>query len=102
MSWPSTPCFVPTCPGALYSPVRLHSDYPPTSFPGLLASVPSCMEDLSNPVAEPSSSQAGGMSSAGEYSQPPVACAHPKGTAELLPLQSLRAEDGGQNQVMPR
>ncbi|XP_023612447.1 cryptochrome-2 isoform X3 [Myotis lucifugus] len=31
----------------------------------LLASVPSCMEDLSNPVAEPSLSQTGSMSSAG-------------------------------------
>ncbi|KAF6102847.1 cryptochrome circadian regulator 2 [Phyllostomus discolor] len=31
----------------------------------LLASVPSCVEDLSNPVAEPSSSQMGGTSSAG-------------------------------------
>ncbi|KAF4009414.1 hypothetical protein G4228_000244 [Cervus hanglu yarkandensis] len=31
----------------------------------LLASVPSCVEDLSNPVAEPSSSQAGSSSSAG-------------------------------------
>ncbi|KAI2559565.1 cryptochrome circadian regulator 2 [Homo sapiens] len=31
----------------------------------LLASVPSCVEDLSHPVAEPSSSQAGSMSSAG-------------------------------------
>ncbi|XP_044785158.1 cryptochrome-2 isoform X2 [Bubalus bubalis] len=31
----------------------------------LLASVPSCVEDLSNPVAEPSSSQAGSSSSVG-------------------------------------
>ncbi|XP_012500672.1 PREDICTED: cryptochrome-2 isoform X1 [Propithecus coquereli] len=31
----------------------------------LLASVPSCVEDLSHPVAEPSSSQAGSMSSTG-------------------------------------
>ncbi|KAK1335712.1 hypothetical protein QTO34_003505 [Cnephaeus nilssonii] len=39
----------------------------------LLASVPSCMEDLSNPVAEPSSSQTGSMSSAVVALHPPNA-----------------------------
>lgn len=81
--------------------MRLHSDYSPASFPGLLASVPSCVEDLSTPVAEPSSSQAGSSSSAGEYSWPPGACAYPKGTAELPPLQSQGAEDGDQNTYGP-
>lgn len=84
-------------PCALHSPGRLHSDYPPASFPGLLASVPSCVEDLSNPVAEPSSSQAGSVSAAGECSWPPEACVSPGGTAEPPPLRSLRAEDGGQD-----
>nr|XP_054368329.1 cryptochrome-2 [Mirounga angustirostris] len=36
----------------------------------LLASVPSCVEDLSNPVAEPSSGQTGSMSSAGPRTLP--------------------------------
>ncbi|XP_032269878.1 cryptochrome-2 isoform X1 [Phoca vitulina] len=36
----------------------------------LLASVPSCVEDLSNPVAEPSSGQTGSMSSAGPRALP--------------------------------
>nr|XP_008541635.1 PREDICTED: cryptochrome-2 [Equus przewalskii] len=43
----------------------------------LLASVPSCVEDLSNPVAEPSSSQAGSVSSAGPR-PPPSGPASPK------------------------
>lgn len=44
----------------------------------LLASVPSCMEDLSNPVAEPSSSQTGSMSSAGPKPLPSAGPASPK------------------------
>lgn len=31
-------------------------------------------------------------------SRPAMASAHPKGTAELLPLQSLKAENKSQNQ----
>lgn len=81
--------------------MSLHSNYSPASFPGLLASVPSCVEDLSNPFAEPSSSQAGSSSSAGEYSWPPGACARPRGTAELPPPQSRGPEDGDQNTHAP-
>nr|KAF6342685.1 cryptochrome circadian regulator 2 [Pipistrellus kuhlii] len=44
----------------------------------LLASVPSCMEDLSNPVAEPSLSQTGSMSSAGPRTLPSGSPASPK------------------------
>ncbi|CAK6449476.1 unnamed protein product [Pipistrellus nathusii] len=44
----------------------------------LLASVPSCMEDLSNPVAEPSSSQTGSMSGAGPRPLPSGGPASPK------------------------
>ncbi|XP_008144996.2 cryptochrome-2 [Eptesicus fuscus] len=44
----------------------------------LLASVPSCMEDLSNPVAEPSSSRTGSMSSAGPKPLPSGGPASPK------------------------
>ncbi|KAG8519553.1 Cryptochrome-2, partial [Galemys pyrenaicus] len=42
-----------------------HPPQPTEGKKGLLASVPACTEDLSNPVAEPSSSQAGSTSSAG-------------------------------------
>lgn len=63
---PHTPNFVFTCPAAHCSPGTVHSDHSPAFLLGLLASVPSCVEDLSNPVAEPSSQQAGSMSSAGE------------------------------------
>ncbi|XP_029063633.1 cryptochrome-2 isoform X3 [Monodon monoceros] len=57
----------------------------------LLASVPSCMEDLSNPVAEPSSSQAGGMSSAGPRPLPsgPASPKRKLGAAEEPPGEEL-------------
>lgn len=51
-------------PAALCSPVSV-SDDSLASLPGLLASVPSCVEDLSSPVAEPTSSQTGSTGSAG-------------------------------------
>lgn len=63
---PPPPNFVFTCPAAHCSPGTVHSDHSPAFLLGLLASVPSCVEDLSNPVAEPSSQQAGSVSSAGE------------------------------------
>jgi hypothetical protein len=49
----------------LWGYILIVSPHTPLS-PGLLASVPSCVEDLSHPVAEPGSNQAGSISSMGE------------------------------------
>lgn len=89
------PCLASTCPEALCSPVRMGFNSSSVSAPGLLASVPSCVEDLSNPMAEPSSSQAGSASSAGEQ---PLA----SGPRPTRAQQSLRIEHQYQTKSPPQ
>ena len=91
---PRTPLSCPPLPRGPVQSCEFAFRLLPCLFPRSAGIVPSCVEDLSNPVAEPSSIQAGSSSSVGEYSWPPGACARPRGTAELPPLQSrgLRTE----------